>query len=508
MTCRAIRHDTKQESIPLLLVRRGELTPRQCDHEFKGITGDCPTCKNQIEQTDFDGSTYANAMLIRREKGFSVTYKRFGYGSDGGVEPWRVCHWSHAPGYWGESPFKNCQNPDTECHSIALQIIREHYAKQFKASLGFVIKTEPRLRRPGDPPRAYSPDLAIYGPKGERLVAVEYQRSHEAYEKFADRDELRRSENWAAVDWWFDDTQPNPDKKKQTVYTKSQAHRTHLALLSVRLYRCWIDPQTLKLQAEPGRSGDLPPNRKKRIERHIEKANLIDCSIAEAIRELEGTPEESIIKEYKQPLRPDAGLELEFLDDLTYSIERERRVAIAVLSRKERLEEQDRKHREFQQKYIEEQEALRKEQEERQKQIDEEIERHNQILQEERNRLDAEIAQQKEAAASKSLLIAGISRELYLLSMKDSIANNYFELQRHNLNQAVQKSTWIEIEAQDYTIRGQNILKTKVIPGDLISTPRGVEVYEGVEQAGYRTNRGLYDCLVGFYLKAKNYPQF
>lgn len=509
MTCRAIRHDTKEESIPLLLVRRGELTPRQCDHEFKGVTGDCPTCKAQIEEANlYENTRYADAMQARRDKGVDVTYKRFGYGSDGGVEPWRVCHWSHSPGYWADSPFKNCQNPATECHTIALQIIREYYAKQFKPELGFVIKTEPRLRKPGDPPRAYSPDLAIFGPNGERLVAVEYQRSYETYEKFADRDELRRSEGWTAVDWWFDDTQPDPDKKKQTVYTKSQAHRTHLALLSVRLYRCWIDPQTLKLQAEPGRSGNLPPDRKKRIERHIEKVDLIECSISKAILDLEGSPEESIIKEYKQPLRPHQGTELQFLDDLNYSVERERRVAVAVLSRKKRLEEQDRKDREFHQKYIEEQVALQKQRDDEQAKIDAEMERHEQALQDERDRLDAELAKQLEKSKLRSLTINSINRELYLLNYKDNIANTYFELQRRNLNEAVQKSTWVEIKTQDYTIRGQAVLKTKVLPGDLITTPYGVEVYEGVEQAGYRTSGGLYDCLAGFSLKAKNYPEF
>ena len=60
------------------------------------------------------------------------------------------------------------------------------------------------------------------------MVAVEYQRSREAYEKFCDRDDLRRSEGRAA-DWWFDDTQPKPDEERTTYC------RTHLALLNVYL---------------------------------------------------------------------------------------------------------------------------------------------------------------------------------------------------------------------------------------------------------------------------------
>lgn len=67
MSCRAILHSTGKESIPLLLVRSGELTPRQCDHEFKGETGECPTCKAMIERTDLgDGGSYASAMLRLR----------------------------------------------------------------------------------------------------------------------------------------------------------------------------------------------------------------------------------------------------------------------------------------------------------------------------------------------------------------------------------------------------------------------------------------------------------
>ena len=145
---------------------------------------------------------------------------------------------------------------------------------------------------------------------------------------------------------------------------------------------------------------------------------------------------------------------------------------------------------------------------EEQAKIDAEMERHEQALQDERDRLDAEFAKQLEKAKLRSLTINSINRELHLLNHKDNIANTYFELQRRNLNEAVQRSTWVEIEAQDYTIRGQTVLKTKVLPGDLITTPYGVEVYEGVEQAGYRTSGGLYECLAGFSLKAKNYPEF
>ena len=351
MSHRAILHSTGQESIPLLLVRSGQLTPRQCDHEFKGLTGECPTCKAMIERTDLgDGSSFASAMQALKERGQNVTYRRFSYGSDGAVEPWRVCFWAHPPGYWDGVEFKDCQKASTNAHQIHLEVIRRWYEKQFSPEKGFTIKVEQRLRRPGDPPRDYSPDLAVYGPKGERFVAVEYQRSYEAYEKFCDRDDLRRKEKWAAVDWWFDDTQHTKDKKRETVYTMSQMHRTHLARLSVQFYRCWVDIDTLELKAEFGCCGDLPPERRKRIERKIEKAKLADCSTAQIMRLLESGPEYETIKEYVEPLKAKPGSDLNFFERVSWSLERERKLAEAVIQRQRRLEEQDRRHREWETK--------------------------------------------------------------------------------------------------------------------------------------------------------------
>ena len=378
MSCRAILHSTGKESIPLLLVRDGILSPRQCDHEFKGSTGECPTCKAMIELADLgDGSSYASAMLALQERGQSVTYKRFGYGSSGGVEPWRVCYWGHPPGYWDGVQFRDCQNATTNAHTVHLQVLKGWYEKQFKPEDGFTIKVEPHLRKPGDPPRPYSPDLAIYGPKGERMVAVEYQRSREAYEKFCDRDDLRRSEDWAAVDWWFDDTQPKPEEERITVYSQAQMHRTHLALLSVPFYRCWVDPLTLKLEGDYGACGELPPSRQRRVERKLEKAELAECSTAQIMRQIEDGPERSIIKDYVKPLEARPGSELNFKARIEYNAERERRLALAVVARQTRLEEQDRRHREWvaEQQRIEaerrEQERLRQEELERQRQKEE-----------------------------------------------------------------------------------------------------------------------------------------
>jgi hypothetical protein len=351
MTCRAILHGTNEISVPLLLVRNGELTPRQCDHEFKDKTGDCPTCKANIENTDFsDGSLYTRAMATLRDRGMNVSYRRFGYGSNGGVEPWRVCTWAHPPGYWANIPFRDCSNVDTDTHRVHLEVIKRYYEKEYRAECGFTIKVEQRLRRPGDPPRPYSPDLAIYGPSNERVGAVEYQRSPEAYEKFAARDDLRRIEGWGFVSWWFDDTQPDPNNERQTVYTRSRAHRDHLILLGSRPIRCWVDPLTLKLQAEYGTAGELPANRRKRIERQIEKAELRECSTSEIVKLIETGPERELIKSCLQPLRPLNGSDLNFREDANYSIERERAIALAARQRQRRLEEQDRRHRKWEAK--------------------------------------------------------------------------------------------------------------------------------------------------------------
>jgi len=348
MSCRAILHGTNEESIPLLLVRSGQLTPRQCDHEFKGSTGECPTCAAMIARADLGGGgSFAAAMQKLKDRGQNVSYKKFAYGFDGAVEPWRVCYWGHPPGYWDGIQFRDCQNAATNAHSVHLAVIKKHYEKNFCPSKGYKVKVEERLRRPGDPPKPYSPDLAIYGPNGERLIAVEYQRSYESYEKFHDRDSLRRAEKWPAVDWWFDDTQPKPGVEKATVYIKSQEHRTHLALLKANFFRCWVDHNTLVLQAEQGRCGELPPARKKRIEKKIERASLSECSTYRAVKLLEGEPEAKTIKEYIEPYIARRGTELNFRNLFDYSLEREHALAKAVATRQKRLEEQDRVHREW-----------------------------------------------------------------------------------------------------------------------------------------------------------------
>jgi hypothetical protein len=246
----------------------------------------------------------------------------------------------------------DCSNPDRETHRLNLMALKAFYEQWHP---GCKVIMEAVLRAPGDPPRAYSPDLSVVGSDGTRLVAVEYQRSREAYEKFADRDGLRLKEGWASVDWWLDDTQNDPDKPVRSVYDQSDMHRTHLAAMGRPIYRCWVDPFTFVMQYDYGCSGALPPSRRKRVEKHIERAELKDCSIAQAIRDLEGEPEEQLIKEIKHPLRarPEAGVQGPGLAgvhpglDLKYHLERERRVAEAVVARRSRLDEQDRRHREF-----------------------------------------------------------------------------------------------------------------------------------------------------------------
>jgi hypothetical protein len=288
-----------------------------------------------------DGSSYAAAWIAMEAKGFDVAYRGFSY-SNGGSEPWRICFFGHPPNYWGELPPGACTKRSTDVHSVHLECIKAYYAQHFPADQGFTIKVEPHLRKPGDPPRPYSPDLAVFGPKGERMAAVEYQRSYEKYERFFDRDLLRRSEGWAAVDWWFDDTRDDPDSQKQTVYDRSQEHRTHLATIPVHQFRCWVDPVTLKFQGDYGRSGNLPARKINKIERKLETTEMRECSTAKVMRLIDGDdPEFGIIKEYREPLRA-RGTTIDFRADRDYSLERERRVAEAVQLKQARIEEEDR----------------------------------------------------------------------------------------------------------------------------------------------------------------------
>ena len=551
MTCRAILHGTGQVSIPLLLVRSGQLTPRQCDHEFKGKTGDCPTCQANIANADLSsGSSYAQAMLLLQGRGVGVSYRRFGYGSTGSVEPWRVCSWAHPPGYWQDVPFKDCANPDTDTHRVHLEVIRRFYEKEFPPSQSFSIKVEQMLRKPGDPPRPYCPDLAIYGPSGERLVAVEYQRSFEAYEKFADRDDLRRSEGWAKVYWWFDDTRPDPEKPRRTVYDRSQQHRTHLILASSEPIRCWVDPYTLKLQAEYGTSGDLPPKRRRRVERHLEKADLAECSTADLFKQFEATPEEKIVKPYKAPLRALAGSDLNFREDLDYKLERERRFALAVVSRQRRLEEQDRRHREW---------TVKKPQLDRISRLTSSLRlkgfhfapefwsEHDDLdtltkaadnLQLDLDRVHDHIRSELEIQRLADLALqAAIEKQQApyadtISEIKESISNlrrsddhhrltlertaarlHEVTYSRHLLVQRQQARAaqeahrqaerhWHPIEAKSELVRGKQVLKTLILVGDRIRQGPGSaeEIYQGVSGAGYSTDRHTYSSLAGWQI--------
>lgn len=491
MSCRAILHGNGEESIPLLLVRSGELTPRQCDHEFAGLTGDCPTCQASIDNADLsDGGSYAAAMLTLKSRGVDVSYRKFAYGANGSVEPWRVCYWAHPPGYWDGVEFKDCQNPSSNAHSVHLNVIKRWYEESFKPEQGFKVTVEPRLRRPGDPPRPYSPDLAIYGPKGERLVAVEYQRSHESYEKFCSRDDLRRSEKWADVDWWFDDTQNDPEKNRITVYEKSQQHRTHLALLSVFFYRCWVDPQTLKLEAEYGRSGELPPHRVKRLHRHIEKADLAECSTAAIIRQIESGPERKIIEAYTKPLEAVPGSVLNFKKRTDWSLAKQQKIAEAVVMRQKRLEEQDRRHR----KLEAEQKRLFEEQQEQ--------ERIQREKQEEESRISGkELAQELRERAleeSKKAEEQRIQREKKEKAIKD------LEDHKRKLYEQEQ-SRWHQIQfTEPISNRGgafSSAVNLRI--GSLIRRGPGheVEVYEGMTNAGYSTDKHTYLSLSGWQVR-------
>jgi len=319
---------------------------------------------------------------------------------------------------------------------------------------------------------------------------VEYQRSHESYEKFCARDDLRRSEKWVDVDWWFDDSQNDPEIDRATVYRKSQPHRTHLALLGVFFYRCWVDPQTLKLQAEYGRSGELPPHRTKRICRHMEKAALVECSIAETMRQIEDGPEREIIKPYKKPLEAIPGSVLDFKRRTDWSLEKEKKVAEAVLRRQKRLEEQDRRHREWEAK---------------QKRLEEE--------RQELERIEREKAQEEQRIAAEKLAEEIKKRQLeeeeerekqrvYRERIKAELEEEKAKRQRE-LEEEEKK--WGDIEfTEPVSIRGRLHRFAKNLKvGDLIRQNPWLEpeVYKGRSSTGYSTHLHTYRSLEGWQVK-------
>lgn len=314
----------------------------------------------------------------------------------------------------------------------------------------------------------------------------------------------------------------------------------------------------MKLQAEWGTTGDLPPERRKRIERHLEKAGLAECSTAQLFKQFEATPEEGIVEPYRKPLRALSGSELNFRDDLTYSLEREQRLARATVARQQRLEEQDRRHREWTAKQVQldrissatsdllrnayqfapeiwyqsdDLEPLTAAATRLQSELKQLLEH---IETEEEARWLADIARQT-AVEERLQTLQGVIRQIQDSLSKASQAEERDRLILHRTATRLQQAIfdryerqrllaerqrllaerearrqaerhWHPIEAKDELIRGQQVIQTPILIGDRIRRAPGWpdEIYQGVSGAGYSTDRHTYTSLVGWQIWKTN----
>lgn len=78
----------------------------------------------------------------------------------------------------------------------------------------------------------------------------------------------------------------------------------------------------------------------------------------------------------------------------------------------------------------------------------------------------------------------------------------------HRRQQREYEAQWRPIEARDELVRGEQIMKTLVMPGSQIRKAPGwpVEVYQGVTGAGYSTDKATYNSLIGWQIFKPNKP--
>ena len=75
MTFRAVLDDGKEHR-PVLLMLKGEMSPRQIDKEYCGCIGKCPDCDRFFSQTDLSmGGTLAVPMLVIAPAASQLTHQ-------------------------------------------------------------------------------------------------------------------------------------------------------------------------------------------------------------------------------------------------------------------------------------------------------------------------------------------------------------------------------------------------------------------------------------------------
>ena len=107
----ARRHPAQQGKKQSLLWSEMESFPRQCDKEFKGLIGECPTCHAMIERAD--RTTAAATPKHARSAGTgqesdidpSIRNKR-------GCGALAELQLAHPRGYWEGVECRDCRTPD------------------------------------------------------------------------------------------------------------------------------------------------------------------------------------------------------------------------------------------------------------------------------------------------------------------------------------------------------------------------------------------------------------
>jgi hypothetical protein len=226
------------------------------------------------------------------------------------------------------------------------------------------------------------------------------------------------------------------------------------------------------------------------------------------------------------------GSSLEFFDDLTYSIERERRVAQAIVAQQKRLEEQDRRHREYETKrillsqirdLISEFAVLDLDTSAScswpTDQLEAELARiqgypsqAERIWQQQQQKLAIKLREQEAArlqAQAEEDRLRQQQLDDYLRAQEQARAEAFRQWEIENAHRAEQErkrrayeAQWKPIEAREETVRGNQLLRTLVMPGDFIRRRPGapIERYAGISGAGYSTDRHTHASLVGWQI--------
>ena len=257
---------------PAVDVLEGIITPVQANRTYKGVTGKCPHC---LALRD----TYAESMSASLRNALSTADLTVGYRCahivDGSML--RIMHFAHRPGFMQtDAASALCRGGELAYHAAALEVIASWASTEW---YGGTIRKELRVTIPGAPPETFRPDCSIYAADGTPVACIEYQRSMETFDNFRRRHEVRLQE-FPNVLWFFE----------TGIYGRSPEHRRYLAKRAEPFFRCWVDAESGRLVAEPGR----PPSLRHRVEATNGPEK---CSIASLINAYERQEFVQVVRE-------------------------------------------------------------------------------------------------------------------------------------------------------------------------------------------------------------------